>query len=506
MAEIVGLDFGTTNSLVSVVVGDRALALTDQVHGNMPHPSAVWFHGSEVIVGREAKAQLAEPALGVVGGIVRSPKAFLGRGENVTVDGVSRSPSDVVGQVFQFLKSHARGRGYDFDRAVVTIPVTLDGRGRRELRDAAAAAGVRIVQFVHEPLAALYGYLREQDDFDRLVAELQSQLVLVFDWGGGTLDLTLCQLTGHTLTQVANLGNREVGGDRFDDRLRNFVLQKHLEQHGITTNVQVEANADRTLIQRCEGTKIELSHRESSTVFVQNYLRGDGPDRTLEVVVTRDDLQAVTKDIIDDGISTVQSLLERVGRSPEGIELCLATGGMVNMPRIRERLIELFGARRLPTIPHGDRIISEGAAWIGHDHARLSLAKPVELLHADDSYVTIVPAHATLPIENETYHQQLVMYCVDPEDGYAKFHFVRPAWPTRAQPLDHRMAYANLILGVDPTARPLRERLVVDVTIDHDLVAEISVRSTLLGDEQQVYVHDLEFGLRLGRNRDTPDV
>jgi molecular chaperone DnaK (HSP70) len=450
-----------------------------------------------VVVGRRAKAQLSADDVGSASGIVRSPKSHLGRGESLIVAGVSRPVSDVVAEVFRYLRVDAAEQGHDFDRAVVTIPVTLDGRGRRELRDAALQAGVRVVQFVHEPLAALYAYLRDQESFGRALSQLHDKLVLVFDWGGGTLDLTLCRLSGDTLSQVANLGDRNIGGDRFDERLRNLVVKRHLEAHRVGS-VDVALGADRTLIQRCEQTKIDLSEQVSSTVFVKNYLRSEGPDQTLSVTVTRDDLESLTRDLVDEGMGAVHQLLERVGRPPEAIELCLATGGMVRMPRIRERLDELFGIARVPRLPHGDRIISEGAAWIASDRTRLSLAKPLELLHADDSYVTVLPAGTQLPLENETTHQDLGMYCVDPRDGYAKLHFARPEWPNRTQPFDRRLPYTTLLVGVDTSARPLLERLEVDVSIDHDLVAGLSAQSSLAGDVQRAEVHDLEFGLRVG--------
>lgn len=497
MAEIVGLDFGTTNSLVSFVLGDRATSLTDKAHGDLPHPSVVWYHGTDIVVGRRAKSQLGEGVDGVAAGIVRSPKAHLGRGESLIVSGVPRTASDIVAEVFRYLRADAAEQGHDFDRAVVTIPVTLDGRGRRELRDAALKAEVRIVQFVHEPLAALYAYLRDQESFGRALAQLHDKLVLVFDWGGGTLDLTLCRLSGDTLSQVANLGDRNIGGDRFDERLRSFVVKRHLESYGVQTP-DVAPGANRTMIERCEQTKIDLSDQASSTVFVRNYLRSEGPEQTLSVPVTRDDFESLTRDLVDEGIGAVQQLLDDVGRPPEAIELCLATGGMVRMPRIRERLDELFGIARVPRLPHGDRIISEGAAWIARDRTRLSLSKPLELLHADDTYVTVVPAGTKLPLENETMRQDLGMYCVDPRDGYAKFHFARPEWPNRTQPSDKRVPYATVLVGVDATAKPLRERLEVDVAIDHDLVAVVSARSSLIDDVQTTEVHDLEFGLRVG--------
>jgi molecular chaperone DnaK len=496
MAEIVGLDFGTTNSLVARIVGGRALVLTDE-ETDLPHPSVVWYHGSDVVIGREAKSQLEKPAIGIVGDIVRSPKAFLGRGETLVVGGVRRSPSDVVAAILGHLKEDAKRRGHDFDRVFITVPVTMDGRGRRELRDAALKAGIRIVQPIHEPLAAIYGYLRGMSDYQRSIQELQGQLILVFDWGGGTLDLTLCHLSGETLIQVANLGDPNVGGDRFDERLRNLVNQRHLEAYELES-LDVETNAEKALTQQCESTKIDLSTRPTSTVFVQNYVRSDGPERTLEVVVSRDNLEAATADLVNDGVAAIHRILERVRRQPEGVALCVATGGMVQMPRIRERLLEIFGPLRVPKIDRGDQLIAEGAAWIAHDRARLRLAKPVELLHADESYVTVVPTDAVLPIENEVQQWPLDLYCVDPRDGYAKFHFVRPEWPNRLQAVDRRLPYANLLLGVDSSAEPLRERLHVEVEIDHDLVASITAHSTLADSADAAEVHDLEFGIEIG--------
>ena len=168
------------------------------------------------------------------------------------------------------------------------------------------------------------------------------------------------------------------------------------------------------------------------------------------------------------------------------------------MPRIRERLLEIFGPLRVPQIEHGDQLIALGAAWIANDRARLRLAKPVELLHADESYVSVVPPDAVLPIENEVSRWPLDVYCVDPRDGYAKFHFVRPEWPNRLQAVDRRLPYANLLVSVDPNALPLRERLNVEIAIDHDLVASISAHSSLFGSSDSTEVHDLEFGIEIG--------
>ena len=132
---------------------------------NRPHPSVVWYHGAGCVVGREAKARIETPAAGVIGDIVRSPKSYVGTGERIHVAGRSLEPADVIAQILEHVRANALSRklkGAPFERAVVTIPVNMIGRGRQELRQAALQAGIRVDQFVHEPLAALYGFLRSQ--------------------------------------------------------------------------------------------------------------------------------------------------------------------------------------------------------------------------------------------------------------------------------------------------------------------------------------------------------
>jgi molecular chaperone DnaK len=157
---VVGFDFGTTNSLISVIVGDRAIDIVD-AETALPFPSVVRYEGERTIVGREAKQSLDTAGVGVYGNTVLSPKFLLGE-ESVHVEGVERSPVDIVYDVVNHVKSEAlRSRRAKVlegvTSAVVTIPLIMNGRQRAALRDAFRRADVGIVQFVHEPLAALYG-------------------------------------------------------------------------------------------------------------------------------------------------------------------------------------------------------------------------------------------------------------------------------------------------------------------------------------------------------------
>lgn len=504
---VFGLDFGTTNSLVAYVdvEGDEAVPLLDR--GNpLPDPSVLWYHGTECVAGKDAKDRLTRPVLGVSGDVVRSPKRYLGIGTPIHVAGRVLTPAEIVADFFRYLRKACERRlcgllgRLEFDRAVLTIPVQLTGRGRQDLREAAGIVGIHVDQFVHEPLAALYGHLRSRPDFQRQFATLRDQVVLVFDWGGGTLDLTLCRFESGSIVQVQNLGNDLVGGDRFDERIVSFVKEKHVQAYGLRSwpDAEQSEGSRARLFQECEFAKIDLSSRTQYTVHVRECLRIKGPASELRVVVTREDLIELTRDLVKSGIGTIDRLLTSAGQKEESVAFCLSTGGMVRVPYVQEQLQQLFGISRVQFAEHGDRIIAQGAAWIAHDRSRACLAKPFEILDADNTYVPIVHAGEALPGEGQTKKEEIHFYCVDPRDGFAKLQFARPKEPARTQPGDPRQVYDTLTVRVDPDARPLVERLVVGVEIDENLVVHVCAESTGRGSKAETEIHDLEFGLRLG--------
>ncbi len=500
MAEIFGLDFGTTNSLASVVADGRAIALTD--YDGRPYPSVVLYRGDEKIVGRRAKDQLDVAGVGVLGDAVRSPKASLGSGRAIHVAGVARSAGEIVAAIIEHVliesKTYARKLGLDapLREAVMPIPIDMDGRARRELRAAANDAGVLVRQFVHEPLAALYGHLRGSEDWQRTVAQLEGKLVLVFDWGGGTLDLTLCRVVDQTISQVHNLGEGRIGGDVFDERLRHLVQDEHARRHDLQELVRLPSS-EAKLLNRCEQAKISLSSSEDTTVFVPAYLDIDGAAADVEVTITREQLEELSQDIVADGLGAIDRLLATSGFEDSDIEMVLATGGMVEMPVIRRRLNERFGPIRVPMVEDGQQIISKGAAWIGHDEQSIRLAKPFEVMLASDHPSEMAPAQTQLPVRGELKQFPFSAFCVDPRDGFARFQFVRPSRPDRDKESDSRSPYMTLLLPVDSAAPPLVERLSLVAVFDEDLVVRVEVSSSLSNETKSAEIHDLEFGLSL---------
>lgn len=154
--------------------------------------------------------------------------------------------------------------------------------------------------------------MRSKPDVQRALAQLENRNVLVFDWGGGTLDLNLCRIAGGIFYQISTRGNNEVGGDRFDERLRNLIRDKHAKQHGIEDAIALEQpGASTALLTQCELAKIELSSEKTHTVLVRDYLRGSGGERNLAVDMSRNELEATTQDVINRGLTEIDAILEQ---------------------------------------------------------------------------------------------------------------------------------------------------------------------------------------------------
>lgn len=492
---VFGFDFGTTNSLISVVRGNRTINYLDDEQ--RPIPSVVCYEGMQKILGREAKERLAQAGLGVQGNIIRSPKMYLGQ-DSVFVGGTEKSPveivADVVRHVLQEAQSGGRNVG-DISGAVVTIPVDMEGYRRRALRDAFRLAGLRIVQFVHEPLAALYGLFRVQG-LPTMLRRYDKKLILVFDWGGGTLDLTLCRPMENMVIQLMSDGTDEVGGDVFDEAIMNRLVQKVRRMRGLDEEVDTHPGARSRLMDRCERAKIDLSYRSNIAIYVGNFFRSI-EEQEFDYTLSQNELEEIVGPLLDKGFKRIERVLENAGYTQEQVALCVATGGMSNMPAVRRRLHEWFGPERVQIPDRTATLIAEGAAWIAADQAGLQLAKNVELLLARNSYLPVVKAGTTMPkegaVQTETFH----LYCTDPRDGVAKFQICAPKRAgSTVLPSEPRTQLEIVTVKVDANAHAFDERLELDVRINDDLILEAHARSLNLQNSDRREIHNLEFGLR----------
>jgi len=306
-------------------------------------------------------------------------------------------------------------------------------------------------------------------------------------------------MNGGRVVQLRNGGSSEVGGDRFDDAIRDEVIMRFSEQEGLGHEAEIFPEAKLRLLHDSEMNKIALSERPAVSFYRPDFFRR--PQVTLEYRLTRDELDEITRPIITAGMHEIEALLESVSIAPSQVALCLVVGGMAAMPAVRGRLNELFGPQRVEVPDNSGTLIAQGAAWIAHDAQRLRLAKPIELQLARGSYLPLVRAGTEMPAEHEGKKQITHLYCTDPSDGIAKFQLCAP---TRAsenpQASEPRTSLGNLVVRVDERAAPFRERLELEISIDDDLILTARASSSEMKDEDIAAFHDLEFGLRLGES------
>lgn len=506
----IGIDFGTTNSLFSVILSGKPKYFLDQ-NNTTPYPSVVSYDKGEPVIGTEAKSRLDTLRGDIVDGVVRSPKKLLGTGPRYVL-GREMQPKNIVADLLKGLKQKVIDeveaededdetglRTANFEQAVVSIPVAMEGNTRRELRDACLQAGIQIVQFVHEPLAALYAHFRGSGQVETMIRDYQDKLVLVYDWGGGTLDLTLCHILSGQIIQIANVGDNEVGGDYIDEALQAYILEKVTTERNFISMPRIRPGAKPRLLNQCEKTKKILSERMADDIYIEDFFIFDNDeDPDLECQITRDELNKLSRKIIDRGLSCIDQILEKYDISQRRISLCLATGGMVHMPEIKKRLQEYFSLDRLVISDRGDRIISEGCAWIASDGVRLGLAKVLEVREARNSYVKIFQSGTRLPLEGETISSDdISLYCVDPRDGRANIQVCKPEKPDKYSNNDPRINCGIVTVPVDSKLKFFMERILLRATIDHDLVLHIRAESEKSKESDSVEIFDLEFGLKI---------
>lgn len=501
---VFGFDFGTTNSLISVIRGNRAICFLDEE--DRPIPSVVCYEGAQKILGRNAKDRLAKSGLGVQGNIVQSPKMYLGR-DSVFVEGVERTPVDMVSDVVQHVRQQATNserNSEEISAVVVTIPVGMKGYQRRALRDAFKISGMNIRQFVHEPLAALYGLFRSRR-FPEMRRRYNGKLILVFDWGGGTLDLTLCRVIDDMIVQLKNDGTDEVGGDVFDETIMNRLLQITRQTRSLSESVEVFPGAKSRLLHHCERAKIDLSTRSQVAIYVDSFFSGV-KEEEFDYVLHQRDLEQLVKPLLDKGFERIRRVLSDAGYSMDEVALCVATGGMSNMPAIKQRLHEWFGPERVEIPDSTATLISEGAAWIAADSVRLILAKNIELELARNSFLPVVKAGTLMPNEHEENTQTLNLYCTDPRDGVAKLQLCAPKRPGKSVLTSEPRDILDVVtVKVDSKAQAFKERLELDTKLDDDLILKAHARSLNHKDEDYCEIHDLEFGLKLPHSTNRTD-
>lgn len=390
----VGIDFGTTNSVVAHGTVASASVLT--VDSSEPIvPSVVSFTDRGALVGRSALDRtVSSPEL-----TVRSVKRSLGDGRTTYpgVDGAEYTPEQVASLVFSKLKERAEvALGGPVTNAVVTVPAYFDHRQREATQKAAEIAGLQVDRLLSEPTAACLSYGVGAVDGDG------AETVLVYDLGGGTFDVSLVDVTGGVFDVVASKGDTNLGGDDWDERLLSWlrsqlnVVEGDDERWAPVTEAQLR--------QSVKQARHELSERPETTIELVD---ADGVWQK-EVELTREHLDEQTEDLAQRTVDICDELLQESGTNPWSIDRVLLVGGATRMPQIRETVYDFFGEVPSKEVSP-DQLVATGAA-IQANILDDGPATPQNHSHTDGGRDTVVVDVVPRPLGVET--------SVDGEPGY----------------------------------------------------------------------------------------
>jgi molecular chaperone DnaK len=350
MAKAVGIDLGTTNSVVSVLEGGEPTVIAN-AEGARTTPSVVAFaKNGEVLVGEVAKRQ----AVTNVDRTIRSVKRHMGDTSwNVDIDGKKYNAQEISARILQKLKRDAEAYlGDTVTDAVITVPAYFNDAQRQATKDAGQIAGLNVLRIVNEPTAAALAYGLDKGDKD--------QTILVFDLGGGTFDVSLLEIGEGIVEVKATSGDNNLGGDDWDQRVVDHLVTQFKNSNG------VDLSADKVALQRlreaAEKAKIELSSSQSANINLPYITASDAGPLHLDETLSRADFQKMTADLIDRTKTPFNQVIKDAGVKVADIDHVVLVGGSTRMPAVTDLVKELTGGREPNKGVNPDEVVAVGAA------------------------------------------------------------------------------------------------------------------------------------------------
>ncbi len=354
MARAVGIDLGTTNSVVAVLEGGEPTVIAN-AEGARTTPSVVAFAKSgEVLVGEVAKRQ----AVTNVDRTIRSVKRHMGTDWSVKVDDKTFTPQQISAFVLQKLKRDAESYlGETVTDAVITVPAYFSDAQRQATKEAGEIAGLTVQRIVNEPTAAALAYGLDKGDTD--------QTILVFDLGGGTFDVSLLEVgkddDGFSTIEVkATSGDNQLGGDDWDSRVVEWMVKKFKD--GNAVDLSQDKIAMQRLQEAAEKAKIELSSSSETTIHLPYITHGESGPLHFEERLTRSEFQKMTSDLLDRTKAPFRSVLKDGGVDVSKIDHVVMVGGSTRMPAVTDLVKELLGGKEPNKGVNPDEVVAVGAA------------------------------------------------------------------------------------------------------------------------------------------------
>ena len=352
MAKIIGIDLGTTNSCVAVMEGGEPQVIAN-AEGNRTTPSVVAFaKDGERLVGATAKRQ----AVANTDRTISSIKRHMGSDYKVTIDGKKFTPQEISSMVLGKLKQDAEAfLGEKVTQAVITVPAYFTDAQRQATKDAGKIAGLDVLRIINEPTAAALAYGLDKDTTN-------AQKVLIYDLGGGTFDVSVLELDNGMFQVLATCGDNKLGGDDFDKRVADYILDEFKKSENI--DLSKDKMAMQRIIEAAEKAKIELSSLSKTNInlpFIT--VTADGP-KSIDIDLTRAKFDSMTSDLVERTMKPLRQALSDAGLSSNDIAKVILVGGSTRIPAVVEAVKKATGKEPYKGI-NPDECVAIGAAIQG---------------------------------------------------------------------------------------------------------------------------------------------
>ncbi|NEO76312.1 molecular chaperone DnaK [Moorena sp. SIO4G3] len=496
MGKVIGIDLGTTNSCVSVLEGGKPIVISSS-EGGRTTPSIVGFGKSgEHLVGQLAKRQAVTNAENSVYSI----KRFIGRrwdetatersrvpytcvkGRDETVDVKIRhreyTPQEISAMILQKLKADAETfLGDSVTQAVITVPAYFTDAQRQATKDGGTIAGLEVLRIINEPTAAALAYGLDKLD--------QDQVILVFDLGGGTFDVSVLQLGNGVFEVKATSGNNHLGGDDFDNVIVRWMVQNFKAKEGI--NLTEDKMALQRLREAAEKAKIELSSMVATPINLPFITADETGPKHLEMELSRAKFEELSRDLINATIEPVKQSLKDSDLKPEDIDRILLVGGSTRIPAVQDAIKRFFNGKATDRSVNPDEAVALGAAIqagvLGGEVEDVLLLDVTPLSLGIETlgevFTKIIERNTTIP----TSKSQVFSTATDGQTS-VEIHVLQGE---RAMARDNKSLGKFLLTGIPPAPRGVPQ---IEVTFEIDVngILKVAASDRGTGKEQSIVI------------------
>ena len=468
MGKIIGIDLGTTNSCVSIFEGGEAVVISN-AEGLRTTPSVVAFKGDNIIVGQKAKNQAMTNKDTVV-----SIKRDMGTDKKISISATNKeyTPQEISAMILSDLKKTAESYlGETVKEAVFTVPAYFNDSQRQATKDAGKIAGLDVKRIINEPTAAALAYGLDKQDKD--------EKVLVYDLGGGTFDVSILDIGGGVFEVLATSGNNKLGGDDFDKRIMDYLVDEFKKENGI--DLTKDKMAMQRLKEAAEKAKKDLSGMSSTEISLPFLSQNDDGPVHMNMTLSKAKFEDLIRDLVESTLTPVRDALKEAGLKTSDIDKVLLVGGSTRIPMVQELIKKELGKEPSKGV-NPDEVVAMGAAIQGGvltgdvndivllDVTPLSLG--IETLGG--VCTVLIPRNTTIP----TSKSQVFSTAADNQPA-VDIHILQGERPMAA---DNKTLGRFQLANIPPAPRGVPQ---IEVTFDIDANGIVNVKAKDLGTNKE---------------------